>query len=159
MYEKLKGADHYTVRFNLGRGDNFRKWQIKSYNSRGKMLGQIHLDPNEHMLTMINATLHNKRKVAEKIFAGSNKSVCAWVRCDKMYFTKRMLDETPEYWKLLNKFAVRYNPRVNPFWEFKGHDVDGQTFDKLYSTKNLIYASNSDFLKVPQKIFNRRELS
>jgi hypothetical protein len=34
---------------------------------------------------------------------------------------------------------VRYDPRENPFWTYKGENVDGAVFEKLVVVERKIY--------------------
>ena len=67
------------VRFNLGRGKNYMKWKIQYPN--GNIL---YYNPSEVQFVMTNCQLRNYKKVAEKIFNGGNKVVCAWVLCEEI---------------------------------------------------------------------------
>ncbi len=76
------------VRFNLGRGKNYRKWKIEYPNSKPQ-----YLDPNEVKLVMEGCLLKNYKKVSQRIFEGSNKTVCSWVICDNVII---MIENEPE---------------------------------------------------------------
>jgi hypothetical protein len=118
------------VRFNLGRGSNYMKWKIENTVTKDA----IYLDPEEVSLTLVNCTLHNNRNRSEEIFLGSNKSVCAWVLCEKI-----LVDSPKE------PFGehIRYNPRVAPHWTHKDKDVDGQHYKILRTHGKGIYCNTN----------------
>ena len=64
----------YKVRFHLGAGENFMKWQVKSPDGTVKFY-----KPEEVGILMTGCFLRNQKGTAEKIHAGANKTVCAWV--------------------------------------------------------------------------------
>lgn len=70
-------ASKIQVRFHLGAGKNFMKWQVKED-------GRVsYFDPETTNLVLINAKLRNQIETAKKINQGANKTVCAWVECDR----------------------------------------------------------------------------
>lgn len=117
------------VRFNLGKGDNYKKWQVKSDTTK-------HYEPKKTRLTLHNARLMNNRKSAEKIFNGHNKFVCAWIECERIEIEKAGLSL-----RLTNIAQVRYNPRKFPYWvsTFKNTNVDGEKYAKLVTMGTDIY--------------------
>ena len=96
----------YKVRFHLAKGKNYLKWQIK--DEEGKV---IYYTPEEVVIKMINCKLINKGSTAEKIFAGDNKSVCAWIECEdyEVY-------PSNQYRSTTMKHKLRFNPKILPFW-------------------------------------------
>ena len=116
----------YKVRFNLGRGVRYMTWKVENLEDNSSR----NIQPEEVTLTLINCTLKNNKKRAKKIFSGSNKSVCAWILCD------RILIDAP---RVVKGTHIRYNPRVVPYWTENGEDVDGKEFKVLKtSNKNII---------------------
>lgn len=112
------------VRFNLGRGKNFMKWKIESEK------GIVYLEPSEVNLVMTNASLRNRKKTAQGIKNGANKSVCSWILCDEVTFTTEKHEGE----------QIRYNPRVNPFWmNADGDNIDGTTYEVLFTNNRNIY--------------------
>lgn len=94
----------YKVRFHLGKGENFMKWQVRNIET-----GEVdYYDPDTQHLSMHVCKLGNKPSVSTKIFNGENKTVCAWVWCDKV-----IAYNNPE--TSVGK-QYRYNPRRNPHW-------------------------------------------
>jgi hypothetical protein len=129
-----KSKYNYRVRFNLGRGENYMKWKVINLNTKES----FYLDPNSFVLQLKDCKLHNRRKVAEKIYGGSNKDVCAWVNCVDFSFKESIdFDKT----NILNKEnKVYYNPKINPFWVYKNKDVDNFEFENLVTFNNAVYS-------------------
>ena len=61
-----------------------------------------------------------------KILNGEHKTVCAWVLCNSIEIN---------YDKLIpdNGQQLKYNPRVLPFWNMDGVDMDGSKIKEIYS--------------------------
>ena len=124
----------FEVRFHLGAGENFMKWQVKT------PLGIVkYFDPKNTRLILKNCILKNNKRIAQTIFSGENKSVCARVLCEDISITTDILirtNKTP--FGLDPDMQVRYNPRVTPNWVHKDKNVDGCKFIELVSVdKNL----------------------
>jgi len=116
------------VRFNLSRGKNYMKWKI-AYPD-----GNIeYLDPNKVDLLMKKCKLRNSQKTAQKIFEGENKTVCAWILCDDVVISENPKEPLEENGRL------RYNPRVNPNWNFRDVNVDGKQFNVIESRGSKLY--------------------
>ena len=110
------------VRFNLGRGENYMKWKVQYPNGYTK-----YFRPTDVQLVMTDCILKNSRTTALKILSGEHKVVCAWVLCDTIDI--RTEDFIPD-----NGQQVKYNPRVLPFWNRNGVDMDGSKINEMYST-------------------------
>ena len=127
------------VRFNLGRGKNYMKWKIQSRSGV-----EYHL-PEDIDLIMKNCQLKNNRKVAEKIFNGENKDVCAWILCESITIRESVYSEKErEFFSSLSAIsgeidALRYNPRKNPFWTLNGDCVDNNSYKELYTIGKNIF--------------------
>lgn len=115
----------FKIRFNLGRGDNFQKWKITNNSNKES----FYLTPEEFNLELIGCTLRNQKGTAERIYGGENKTVCAWVDCEDI------LVRSP---KAIEGDLVKYNPRENPNWMFKGENADKQKFKVLTTCKRNI---------------------
>lgn len=124
----------YKVRFHLGRGKNFMKWQISSPSGKVE-----YYNPTETQLTLKGCVLKNSKKVAEKIFNGGEKVVCAWVLCEDIEINTLGNFIQADNKDQSNK--VRYNPRVKPNWVYGGVVVDGYKFDKLVSVDMGLYVT------------------
>ena len=121
----------YKVRFNLEAGEHFRKWQVKHGDNMS------YYTPENHTLQMLNCTLYNNSRIAQKIFDGANKSVCAWVECERLYVFNTTLSNMV-YW---NHSPIFYNPRKQPNWiNSIGDNIDGDTFLELLSDDRKLFA-------------------
>jgi len=108
----MRGGDGVKVRFHLGAGPHKGHFQITD------KAGVRYYDPAKFQLRIVNARLHNNRRMATKIFKGeSNKNVCSWIRCDRV----EIYSETILSSEGLD--SVKYNPKVAPYWR------DGETDD------------------------------
>jgi hypothetical protein len=130
------------VRFNLGRGENYMKWKIEYPNTINNMKKNIveYLSPEDVQLVLHNCMLKNNRKVADKIFNGENKSVCAWIMCESISINHLHL-KTDEQEHLFDKpISLKYNPRKNPFWSnAKNENLDNTEHEKIYSIKSELF--------------------
>lgn len=119
-------ASKIQVRFHLAAGENFMKWQVKEG-------GRVsYYDPETTNLVLFNARLRNQVGTAKKINEGANKTVCAWVECDRIELTE----------KPVHREAVLYNPRVAPHWRDGNHNnIDGVAFEKLVSVNRTLYTA------------------
>lgn len=119
----------FKVRFNLGKGENYMKWKVESPD------GVNYYKPDDVQLLMYNCVLKNQRKTAEKIHAGADKTVCAWIKCEEMRVNKQGLLRL-----LKDDEQLKYNPRVLPHWfSSDGSDLDNQTFDTIVSVKTKLF--------------------
>lgn len=109
------------VRFNLGRGTNYMKWKVQYPDG-----GVHYFNPDNIQMVMKGCILKNSRTTAMKIYNGEHKMVCAWVLCDTIDI--RTEDFTPD-----NGQQVKYNPRVLPFWNKDGVNMDGSKIDEMYT--------------------------
>ena len=77
--------------------------------------------------------MKNNRRAAQKIFTGeSTKVVCAYVLCSRVeILTEDFNPETTEH--------IKYNPRVLPFWNLNGMNVDGNDYKELFSVHSRLY--------------------
>lgn len=114
------------VRFNLGRGKNYLKWKLEWPDK-----SVLYLDPEEQQLLLHGCVLKNYKKTAEKIYEGSNKTVCAWVLCDKI--------DIGQKFNIDPKNQVKYNPRIKPYWTINNIDSDNQYIDTIISKGRQLY--------------------
>lgn len=123
MMKKIK------VRFNLSSGKNFMKWKIEYPNKTVE-----YYDPEQVQLILTNAQLRNYKKVAEKIYNGANKSVCAWVLCDSVEI------KTTDFKELNDSFdRIKYNPRIKPNWTINEEIADYKFMELIISENNKLY--------------------
>lgn len=114
-------ATKIKVRFNLGRGEHFMKWKVEHPE------GEIHYyTPSEVQLVLSGCQLKNNRNTAMKILKGEHKTVCAWVLCDEIKIQHQNFIED-------NHQGVSYNPRVLPYWNRDGMDMDGSRIKEMYT--------------------------
>lgn len=116
------------VRFNLGRGKNYMKWRVLRPDGSVEFL-----DPNEVQLVMIGCTFKNSKRVAQRIFDGENKTVCAWILCDRLEIRK------PNSYSDNSDLQARYNPRVAPNWQLGDQDIDGRHTESLHTIGSRVY--------------------
>ena len=132
----MKG--HYTLRYHLGRGANYKKWQLKQMSPVGKFaVSTEYHDPDGFMMLLYNCKLRNHGTVAKKIHDGMNKTVCAWIEFEEYHTVKgthvpRVLMEQTE-----TKYT--YNPRKHPHWTTANSD-------------------NEDNAVIPVMLVNKRDL-
>lgn len=117
------------VRFHLGRGANYMKWQVKYPNG-----DTIFLSPEEHSLVLNGCTVKNQHKTAQKIFSGANKTVCAWVLCDEITIHSNTIKSVHSTSK-----EISYNPRVQPHWMLDGRVADNEHFSIMYSINRKLF--------------------
>lgn len=119
----------YRVRFHLAKGEHYMHWQVKNLDTK-----QVnYYDPEEFSLYIIGATLKNQKATAEKIHAGENKSVCAWVNCEEVHASKhsRLIVRGPD--------KMSYNPRRAPYWtDSTGRNMDNMSFLSLTTAGRAI---------------------
>jgi hypothetical protein len=119
----------YTIRFNLGAGENFMKWRIVSPG------GDVqYLDPNDVTLFLEGCKLVNQKSAANKIYEGANKVVCAWIEAKNVTIFNR---STADLMVCVDK--VSYNPRVTPNWVIKGKNVDKQEVGDLITNGSSVF--------------------
>lgn len=126
----------FKIRFNLGRGKNYKKWKITTPNKN-----YYYYDPNEVNIIMREATLFNAPSISNTIFNGANKRVCAWIEC-KDIFIKIENGSTDSL-----KDELRFNPRVSPNWSINDENVDFQKFNILVSKGNKVYNTDIQVIK------------
>ena len=117
------------VRFNLGRGANYMKWKIQYPN--GEI--QYH-SPSEVQLVMRGCQLRNHKGVAQKIFNGGEKVVCAWVLCDEIEIVEKDFTQFDTFCD-----RIKYNPRVQPNWLLNGEVVDNEFVGAIGSVDFGLY--------------------
>jgi hypothetical protein len=122
----------FRVRFNLGKGDNFMKWQIMDEFGQ-----RHHFDPEAYTIEMQGAKLKNVAATALKIHSGAHKSVCAWVECEVAYAVKREAHER-------FNTEVSYNPRKQPFWISEGENVDNEVYSNIVSRGRKLFIDKQE---------------
>ena len=119
----------YKVRFHLGLGENYMKWQV-THPCGNKQ----YFDPQHTNLELINCKLKNRKSVANKIFKGENKTVCAWIECEKF-------NAWPEILCVEDKKQIQYNPKKAPFWtDASKKDIDDRKYEVILSKGQKLFA-------------------
>lgn len=115
------------VRYHLQKGPNFMHWQFKDTKTKNVW----YLEPNKYFIKLKNCVLHNNTKIAEKIYTGENKDVCAWIKCKEYEILPN--DYVIPSWST----HIKYNPKVLPYWHTiqnqppTSKNIDGTAFDEL----------------------------
>ena len=123
----------FKIRFHLGAGENFGKWQVKGPD------GVQYFDPATTTLVLFGCKLKNRKRTAQKIKDGAHKTVCAHVKCDTfVHFTT-----TFNYEPSTNE--LKYNPKICTHWHNRaGDDLDGARYNNIFSFgKKLFTYENS----------------
>ncbi len=126
----MKKVKRYRVRFHLAKGENFMKWQVfdKLHNLKE------YYSPDEWSLVMDDCTLGNHPSTAKKIYEGADKTVCAWIACNKVTASSQApsTDSCTQF---------KYNPKKNPHWFTDNNpNVDGMTFTTMITKNKQVYA-------------------
>lgn len=119
----------YRVRFHLGKGDNYMKWQVfdRQLNTKD------YFEPDSNCITMKKCILRNHKQSALRIFEGENKTVCAWIECDSY-----AVSEQPRPLAKLTHY--KYNPRKNPHWFTEdSNNADNLRFEMMTTNKRKVY--------------------
>lgn len=122
----------YKVRFHLGAGEHYMHWQIKDREN------VEYYNPSKYHLSMQGCKLINVRKIAEKIFNGENKDVCAWIDCISVGIYSIEGDLPIEE----NFHSIEYNPRKLPHWysDRYGYNIDGEVFGEVLTNGRKLFA-------------------
>lgn len=120
----------FKIRFHLGAGDNFAKWRIENTDT-----GDVDfINPSEYSLRLENCKLYNQKGSAEKIFEGSNKTVCSWIMVSKCAILTSCDINVSE------EIIIFYNPRVKPYWrDSEGNNIDKKEFNTLETSGRMLY--------------------
>lgn len=118
----------YRIRFHLGKGENFMKWQVKSPSG-----AVAFYEPSKVTIFMDGCVLRNRPSGAKKIFEGDEKHVVAWVDAVDVRVVVLPIKN------IMNTSAVlHYNPRVLPYWNIAGKDIDKSKHDSLFTSNRHI---------------------
>ena len=129
----------YKVRFHLGRGKNFMKWQVTSNLNTGDGTGAKHVvsyvNPQENQLAMLGCKLSLQPTAAQKIHDGANKTVCAWIECEAVQVLEvnRIKPNEQDY-------RIKFNPRQSPNWtDGYNNVVSGNEYEILFTNDRTIW--------------------
>lgn len=100
----------FRVRFHLAKGKHYMHWQV--IDDIKKTV--TYYNPSEYNLELVGCKLCNRPNVARKIKEGADKSVCAWVECEKVgaFTVRRGFNPICVF----SSSEIRYNPRVSIHW-------------------------------------------
>ena len=129
----------YKIRFHLGAGRNYMKWQIKDGEGKTR-----YLDPDANIIVATNATLKNRKGTAQKIYEGCNKTVCAWIEAEAVEVHKCMGEMAIHISMsvLGSSRPVAFNPREAPHWrDMSGNDIDGTSHKSVKTFGRSVYVS------------------
>jgi len=104
------------VRFHLGAGQHFKHWKIIYPNGDYQFV-----NPEKQNMISHGCKLKVQKKTAERIYAGGEKVVCAWIECDWV----QMLN-----WTSAGE-PLSFNPRVSPHWRYGFEIADNFTFSRI----------------------------
>lgn len=117
------------VRYHLQNGPHYMHWQFKTANGEC-----FYHKPSDFIIKLYKCILHNNRNLADKIYLGKNKDVCAWIKYQGMELLFERKD-IPSWCT-----HIRYNPKVLPYWHnINGDILDGRAFDELYLTDKGVF--------------------
>ena len=120
---------HGEVRFHLGRGKNYMKWQVRVKNG-ARTVDIYYYDPAEYQLEMRGCKLINKVNKAKKVHKAGVKDVSGWVECEEVMLRKDFYPTLP----VDNLERVFYNPLRDPHWR-RESDNNEFTWDETeYAT-------------------------
>jgi hypothetical protein len=129
----------YKVRFHLGRGKNFMKWQVTSNLNTGDGTGAKHIvsyiNPEENQLAMLGCKLSLQPTAAQKIHDGANKTVCAWIECEAVQVLEvnRIKPNEQDY-------RIKFNPRQSPNWtDGYNNVVSGNEYEILFTNDRTLW--------------------
>ena len=129
----------YKVRFHLGRGKNFMKWQVTSNLNTGDGTGAKHVvsyvNPQENQLAMLGCKLSLQPTAAQKIHDGANKTVCAWIECEavQVLSVNRLKPNEQDY-------RIKFNPRQSPNWtDGYNNIVSGNEYEILFTNDRTLW--------------------
>ncbi|MEN9520753.1 MAG: hypothetical protein RLZZ381_3341 [Cyanobacteriota bacterium] len=117
----------YKLKFNLARGKNFRKWQVREdQNAR-------YFDPEIYSLILYNCYLSNQANTAKKIFAGANRQPVAYILFDDL----EVIEANSTFGLHIPIF---YNPKKAPYWQSaNGANIDKSSYNKIGTLNNKVY--------------------
>jgi len=129
----------YKVRFHLGRGKNFMKWQVTSNLNTGDGTGAKHvvsyINPQNNQLAMLGCKLSLQPTAAKKIHDGANKTVCAWIECEAVQVLEvnRLKPNEQDY-------RIKFNPRQSPNWtDGYNNIVSGNEYEILFTNDRTLW--------------------
>lgn len=134
---------NFRVRFNLSQGPNFMKWVVVTGEDRPE--NKQFFSPNEVSISMTDCVLKNYPTRANKIFAGADKEVCAWIECKDVSVILPIE-------RCADSGDITYNPRITPYWRNSlNTNIDNAHFESVVSCGR--------FLQVNRDVSNVKVIS
>lgn len=121
----------YKVRFHLGQGENFRKWQIKNTAT-----GAVdYVNPETCTLVMVGCKLRVQPAAARKINRReTSKTVCAWIDAEQVRAQYNGVMPKPK------GPVVRFNPHVSEHWQGEqGETLDNAEIPAMVTSGRAIF--------------------
>jgi len=118
------------VRFHLGQGPHYQHWQITHADG-----SKEYHHPETTQLRLSVCRLHNQPSTARRIHEGANKTVCAWISCQKVEVLPLL---TPPSASDFSE-SIAYNPRVAPHWRHHGQNADGRHYAELHTAGRAVF--------------------
>jgi hypothetical protein len=115
---------HGEVRFHLGRGKNYMKWQVRVKNG-ARTVEIYYYDPSEYQLEMRGCKLINKVNKAKKVHKAGVKDVAGWVKCEEVMISQCPVD---------NLERLFYNPIRDVNWRRESDSGEFAWDDSEYAT-------------------------
>ncbi|MAO19679.1 MAG: hypothetical protein CMJ25_02910 [Phycisphaerae bacterium] len=126
----------YKVRFHLGRGKNFMKWQVKYLGTEYGGDDRVsYVSPQNNQLAMIGCKLSLQPTAAQKIHDGANKTVCAWIECEAVQVldVNRLKPNEQDY-------RIKFNPHQSPNWtDGYNNIISGNKYEILFTNDRTLW--------------------
>ena len=120
---------HGEVRFHLGRGKNYMKWQVR-VKQGARTVDVYYYDPAEYQLEMRGCKLINKVNKAKKVHKAGKKDVAGWVKCEEVMIRKDFYPVLP----IDNLEKLYYNPIKDVHWRRESDAGEFAWDDSEYAT-------------------------
>lgn len=132
----------YSVRFHLGRGPNYKMWQIK--NLKDRSIAPCYYEPSQVQLHLVNCELICNENKARRVHAAGVKDVCGWIKCGDIFLRHLSTDPVVD---VTNWNRISFNPIIDPNWRVEGIDgnFNGAKFEHLYTCGGRVYVCEGIF--------------
>lgn len=139
------GRYKYKLKFHLGKGKNYQKWQLRSENTVD------YYDPNLVNLVLFDCYLSNQINAAKKIHAGGNRQPIAYI-----WFNNFEISQNLEHLNLDQ--PIYYNPKIVPYWRsHQGNNIDKTYYQHIITVNRTPYIQDSLITELP--ITNSKQLN
>jgi len=127
-------TQHYEVRFHLGRGVNYKHWQIKVMQGKRKV-DEFYYNPAYYQLEMLECKLINKVTEAKKVNESGVKDVSGWIECKGLIINNEIGIDSLE--------RLYYNPIRHVHWQRESDcgefDWDNSEYTTLITQDRQVY--------------------